>query len=142
MYAVDCRPFNPLCSSRLLIYLAGGVPQSRWDDFFAPGSRAFLASRDREGAGTLTAPSRSRLANQTALLQVFEQGRERPVDRRQEHALHLREVLAVGVEVLLGLLEHPRHRHQSDTGLDQPPGHEATAAEPVVAVPLDRLRLL
>ena len=69
-----------------------------------------------------------------AALQIVEQGRHRPVDHRQQFILHLGEVLRVRIDVLLGLLKHPRDRHASDSGLDQPASHEATPPKAIIAV--------
>jgi len=57
--------------------------------------------------------------------------------RRQHISFILAKCRPVRVEVLLRLLEDPRHGDQADPGLDQAAGHQAASAKPVVAVALD-----
>ena len=74
--------------------------------------------------------------------EIVQQSGKGSIHGREKHALHLREIPAVRIEVLLRLLEHPRHRDKPDSRLDQSPGDEATSSKAVVTVAFDQWKRL
>ena len=105
-----------------------------------------LLDRHQRRTPELAHAHHQRLLQQTALVHVFEQCRERSIEARQQVVLHVLEDVVVrvpavvigfaDVEVLAANVVVAEHRDPRHSGFHQPPAHEARLprTEPAVAV--------